>query len=209
MHKKIFRAACVIAMLSYGFLESVQGGPPEETNFDGITRGIKSGVSLVGSVYETFQGIAQKIRESSERRRFEAAIRGGHAIYLDEDKSSRTSVRPFVVPFHIDVTRAMFSSKDGQSETEHATRSAQKIFNNPQQLEGKVLVRKRTFARDDFGDVDDPAPGKKKVLDIWYRCLDDRFLPAAEDLHARAHEMNNIELSCKNIPSVYRGRFGS
>lgn len=208
MYKKFRPTIILLTIVSSSFFESAKGGPPEETNFDGITRGIKLGVSLVGNVYDTFQGIAQRVRESTERRRFEAAIRGGHAIYLDEDKASRTAVRPLAVPFHIDVTRAVFSSRDGQSETEHATRSAQKIFNKPQQLEGKVLVRKRTFARDDFGDVDDPAPGKKKVLDIWYRCLDDRFRPVAENLHARAHEMNNIELSCRNIPSVYRGKVG-
>lgn len=177
------------------------------TDFDAIVGGVKAGTALVGNVYETFRGIADKIRESSERRRFEQAIRGGFAIYLGEDKSSRTSVRPVIVPFAIDVVKATVRSEDGKLETENATRSAKKIFDG--ELEEKTLVRKRKFMRNEFGYVNDPSPGQRKVLDIWYRCLDDRKSVVSDNRHEQAHEMNNIELSCKDVTSVYKGKLGN
>lgn len=177
------------------------------SDFEAIVACIKAGTSLVGSAYNTGKDIADKIRESSERRRFEQAIRGGFSVYLQEDKSSRNSVRPLVVPFSIDVIRATVRSQDGVLESDNATRSAKGIFNG--ELEEKTLVRKRKFMRDEFGCVKDPAPGQRKLLDVWYRCLDDRKVPVSGDRHAQAHEMNNIELSCKDVPSVYKGKFGN
>ncbi len=177
------------------------------TDFDAIVRGVKAGTSLVGNAYETLSGITGSIRENNERRRFEHAIRGGFSIYLGEDKSSRTSVRPVIVPFAIDVVKATVRSEDGKLETENATRSAKKIFDG--ELEEKTLVRKRKFMRNEFGYVNDPSPGQRKVLDIWYRCLDDRKFVVSDNRHEQAHEMNNIELSCKDVPSVYKGKLGS
>lgn len=172
---------------------------------DVVTKGVRAGTAVTKEVYNTFEGISKSIIGALAKRDFERAIRGGHAIYLQEDKQVRATVVPTIVPFAIDVTRAEIRSENGVTQTENATRSAKNLFNG--KPDAKTLVRERKFMRNDFGRLQNPDPGARYVLEVWYRCLDDRGSEVGNTHHAQAHQMNNIRLSCLDIPSVYKGKF--
>ena len=149
------------------------------------------------------QDIIDRIRESREKEKFREALSGGYSIYLDEQRSNRMSVAPVVIPYKIKVTEAVFRAEDGKTERENATHSAMSIFDG--ELEKEVLVRKRTFARDEFGRVDDPAKGVKKLVEILYDCMDHNGKKVGTSKRASAPEMRNVKLSCKDIPSYFGG----
>lgn len=172
---------------------------------DTITGGIRTGTAITREVYSTFEGIAKSVIGALAKRDFERAIRGGHSIYLQEDRQVCSTVVPRVVPFTIDVTEAAIRSENGITQTENATRSAKTLFNG--KPDAKTLVRERKFMRDDFGRLQNPDPGARYVLDVWYRCLDDQKSVVGELHHAEAHQLNNITLSCLDVPSVYKGKF--
>jgi len=153
------------------------------------------------------QDIIDRIRESREKEKFREALSGGYSIYLDEQRSNRMNVAPVVIPYKIKVTEAVFRAEDGKTERENATRSAVSIFDGA--LEKEVLVRKRTFGRDEFGRVDDPAKGVKKLVEILYECMDHNGKKVGTSKRASAPEMRNVKLSCKDIPSYFGGDFKS
>lgn len=153
------------------------------------------------------QDIIDRIRESREKEKFREALSGGYSIYLDEQRSNRMNVAPVVIPYKIKVTEAVFRAEDGKTERENATRSAISIFDG--ELEKEVLVRKRTFGRDEFGRVDDPAKGVKKLVEILYDCMDHNGKKVGTSKKASAPEMRNVKLSCKDIPSYFGGEFKS
>jgi hypothetical protein len=150
----------------------------------------------------TFKDIADNIRSDRERRNFqEAVVGGGHKVYLDTSDLSRMGIRPLFIPFRIDVTSAVFRSQSGKREETNSTREAVRKFNNL--LEGQWRVRIGHFGREEFGLKDDFAPGEKKVLDVLYRCLDDRGKVVSEK-QAFAREMERVKLSCRDgVPSVF------
>lgn len=171
-----------------------------------ITGGIRAGTVVTKEVFSTFEGISKILIGSFAKKDFERALRGGHAIYLDEDRKVHKAVVPTIVPFKIEVTGAKVRFENGAEVIDNATRSAKALFDG--EVEAKTLVRERKIMRDDFGRLQNPAPGQRYVFEVEYRCLDDRGSFVREGKKAQAHQMNNIVLSCLDVPSVYNGKFG-
>lgn len=171
-----------------------------------ITGGIRAGTAVIGEARNVLGGVAKDIIGASAKKGFERAIEGGHTIYLDEDRKVHKAVVPTIVPFKIEVTGAKVQFENGVVEIDNATRSAKALFDR--EAEAKTLVRERTIMRDEFGRLQNPAPGQRYVFEVKYRCLDDRGSVVREGKKAQAHQMNNIVLSCLDIPSVYKGKFG-